>query len=82
MQELQNSTIVKTLTAKELATKMGLSPKRLSQILRAEYPRETKEKNWEIPMDVAKRVEKAYRARVKARERKSLAQTKKELERS
>lgn len=80
MAQLQNSTTVKTLTPKELATKMGLSPKRLRQVLRAEYPREAKGKNWEIPIDVAKRVEKANKAKVKAKNEKREAQTKKELE--
>ena len=80
MEQPQNSTMVKALTPKELATKMGLSPKRLRQILRAEYPRQAKGKDWEIAIDVAKRVEKAYKAKVKAREQKHSTQMKKELE--
>jgi hypothetical protein len=71
---------IKALTPKELATTMGLSPKRLRQILRAEYPRQEKGKDWEIPLDVAKKIEKAYKAKVKARAQKHSAKTTKVLE--
>ncbi len=80
MNKVDTATEVKPLTPQALAARMGLSPKRLRQILRAEYPREAKGKDWEIPSDVAKRVEKAYKAKVKAREQKHSAQIKKELE--
>ena len=80
MNKVDTATEVKALTAKELAIKMRISPKRLRQILRTEYPREAKGKDWEIPIDVAKRVEKSYKAKVKAREQKHSVQIKKELE--
>ncbi len=80
MKKLETPSTVKTLTPQDLATRMSISPRRLRQILRAEYPREVKGKNWEIPMEMAKKVEKGYKEKVKAREQKHRAEIEKELE--
>ena len=72
----------KTMEPKALAAKLGISPKRLRAMLRAERPRiaELKGKKWEIPAAMAKEVEKAYKEKkAKAGEAKQ-AQIKKELE--
>ncbi|MFC2072329.1 hypothetical protein ACFLUU_06440 [Chloroflexota bacterium] len=77
MEQTETTTsAVKTITPKELASKLGINPKRVRIILRAQFPRVTKNKNWEIPLDVAKKVEKAY----KASQQKKKAEIKKELE--
>ncbi len=46
------------LTAKALATRMGISPKRLRAILRDERPGEAKAKAWDIPAALAKEVQR------------------------
>lgn len=67
---------------KNLAARMGISPKRLRAILRAERPRalEVKGKKWEISPTLAKEVEKAYKAKKAAKEAAKQAEIKKELE--
>ena len=74
--------VEKTFQPKDLATKMGISPKRLRAMLREEHPREVevKGKRWEIPISLAKEVEKAYKEKVKAREAKKQAEIKAQLE--
>ncbi len=61
---------VKTLTPKELATRMGVSPKRARMYLRAHYPRDAKHKNWQLTPEEAKKIVKDYKAEVKEREAK------------
>jgi hypothetical protein len=66
---------VKTITPKELGAKLGIDAKRVRSMLRNQFPREAKNKNWTIPLDMAKKVEKAY----KAKHAKKKIETKKEL---
>jgi len=70
-----------TIEPKNLAARMGISPKRLRALLRSERPRaaEVKGKRWEIPMEVAKEVEKAYKAKKAAAEAEKKAAIQKEL---
>ena len=72
----------KVLEPKVLAANMGLSPKRLRALLRAEYPRslETKGKRWEIPAELATKVETEYKAKKIASEAKKAADIKAQLE--
>jgi hypothetical protein len=56
------------LSVSELAKKMGIQPKRLRSFLRAEYPRDIKGKKWEINSTLAKKIEKDYKAKIKAKE--------------
>ena len=67
---------------KDLAQRMGLSPKRLRSILRKDYPRatETKGKRWAIPQDLASKVAKDYQAKKQAKEATKQAEVKKDLE--
>jgi hypothetical protein len=51
-----------------LANKLGLTPKRLRSLLRANYPRPNKGQPWEITQAMAKKIEKDYRDKVKAKE--------------
>lgn len=67
---------IQTVTPKELATKLGINPRRIRMILRSQFPRDVKNKSWAIPLDVAKKVEKAY----KAKQEKKKAEIKQELE--
>lgn len=56
------------LEPKQLAAKLGITPKRLRALLRTKYPRqlETKGKRWEIPPQLADKVVKEYKeAKVK-----------------
>lgn len=56
------------LEPKQLAAKLGITPKRLRALLRAKYARnlETKGKRWEIPPQLAEKVVKEYKeAKVK-----------------
>jgi len=71
----------KVLEPKVLAAKMGISPKRLRAMLRADRPRvmEMKGKKWEIPMNVAKEVEKAYKEKKAKAEAGKKAEIEKEL---
>ncbi len=61
---------VKTITPQVLAVRMGMSPKRLRAILRTEYPKVGKGKRWQIPMTMARKVEREFKAEVKAKEQK------------
>ncbi len=54
MVQAETTTGVKTLTPQALATRMGISPKRLRSLLRAEHPRDVKNKKWEIPLILAR----------------------------
>ena len=67
---------------KHLAARMGISPKRLRAMLRAEHPRvaEIKGKKWEISPELAKEVEKAYKAKKAIKEAPKKEQITKELE--
>ena len=67
---------------KNLAARMGISPKRLRAMLRAEYPRavEVKGKKWEISPELAKEVQKAYKERKAKKEAEKKEKIKKELE--
>lgn len=78
---MANGTEVKILAPKDLAARMGISPKRLRAMLRAERPRatEAKGKRWEIPMPLAKEVEKTYKAKKATKEAEKKAQIEKEL---
>jgi len=49
---------------------MGISPKRLRAILRKEYLKVGKGRRWEIPMTMARKVERDFKVRVKAKEQK------------
>jgi hypothetical protein len=70
----------KTVTPQHLAKRLGLSPKATRQLLRAEYPRDTKKKKWEISETLAKKVQRDYRAKLKEKETKKKAESDKELE--
>jgi len=72
---------VKTLEPKALAARMGISPKRLRAMLRAERPRagELKGKKWEIPMEEAKKIQEDYKAKKAKAEAEKKAQIEKEL---
>jgi len=59
MKETNSATEIETITPQEIATKLHTTPKRLRAILRAEFPRETKGKKWEITPEVAKKVTEA-----------------------
>jgi len=71
----------KTLEPKALAAKMGISPKRLRAMLRAERPRaaEMKGKKWEIPLAQAKEIEKSYKEKKAKAEEAKQAQIQEEL---
>ena len=71
-----------TQTPKQLAARMGISPKRLRAMLRTERPRalELKGKKWEIPGEEAKKIREAYQAKKTAKEAEKKAEIKKELE--
>ena len=71
---------IKTFTPKELATRLGVSPKRARMYLRTHYPRDIKHKNWQLTPQQAKKIVKDYKAEVKQREAKKQAQVSKELE--
>ena len=71
---------IKTVTPQALATRMGVSPKHLRAILRTDYPNVGKGKRWEIPLDVAKKIGKTHKAKVKAKNEKRQAQIKEELQ--
>lgn len=53
------------MTPENLAARMGITGKRLRAILRSDYPRkaEVKGKRWELPMDLAKKVQEDYKAK-------------------
>ena len=72
---------VKVMEPKVLASKMGISPKRLRAMLRAGHPRaaEVKGKKWEIPADLAKKVEADYKAKKLAASAEKTARIQKEL---
>ncbi len=70
----------KTVTPKELASKLGIKPKRVRMILRAQYSREAKNKSWQLTPEEAKKVVREYRAKVKEKEQKRQAKIQKELE--
>ena len=72
----------KTLEPKALAARMGISPKRLRAMLRAERPRaaEVKGKKWEIPLNVAKDIEREYKEKKEKAQAEKQAQIKAELE--
>ena len=59
---------VKAITPQVLAVRTGMSPKRLRAILRTEYPKVGKGKRWEIPLDVAKKIEKTHKAKKEKRQ--------------
>ena len=73
--------VEKVLEPKQLAARMGISPKRLRSILRTKYPREAeiKGKRWDIPMALAKEVEKGYKEKKAARAAEAKAKVEKEL---
>ena len=78
MEQLETAT-VKTTTPALLATRMGISPKQVRQILRTEHPRDVKHKKWEIPETLAKRVIKNYKTQIKEREAKKQMEIDKQL---
>ena len=80
MEKVEPATAEKILTPDALATWLHITAKRLRQFLRADYPRDTRNKKWEIPLTLAKKVERDYKARIKEREAKKQAQIKEELE--
>ncbi|GAF72140.1 unnamed protein product [marine sediment metagenome] len=73
------TSIEKSLTPQQLAKRLGLSPKATRQLLRTEYPRDTKKKKWEISETLAKKVQRDYRARLKEKEAKKKVENDKEL---
>ena len=66
---------------KVLAGKMGLSPKRLRALLRAQHPRagEEKGKRWAIPEALASKVQKEYKDKQTEREKAKKERIDKEL---
>ena len=70
-----------TQTPKQLAARMGVSPKRLRAMLRAERPRaiEMKGKKWELGDAEAKKIREEYKAKKVKAEAEKKAQVKKEL---
>ena len=70
---------VKTISPKQLAARLGASPKRVRSILRSSIPRDTKHKNWQLTPEHAKQITKDYKAKIKEREAKEQAQIKEEL---
>ena len=79
MEQIETAT-VKTITPQALATKLGISPKAVRAILRSEHPRDVKRRRWEIPVTLAKKVERDYKAKIKEREQARQARIQKELE--
>ena len=71
----------KIITPKMLAARMGISPKRLRAMLRAEKPRvaELKGKKWEIPDTEAKTIREEYKKRKEAKEKEKKAKIEQEL---
>ena len=71
-----------TQTPKQLAARMGISPKRLRAMLRAERPRalELKGKKWELGDAEAKKIREEYKAKKVKAEAEKKAQVTKELE--
>ena len=80
-QESKPKVEIQMLEPKALAARLGISPKRLRAMLRADRPRvlELKGKKWEIPMGVAKEVEKAYKEKKAAAEAAKYAKVQEEL---
>jgi hypothetical protein len=58
----------KIISVNELAKKLGILPKRLRSFLRAKYPRDNKGKKWELTTSLAGKIEKDYRAKIKAKD--------------
>ena len=56
------------LSVSELAKKLNILPKRLRSFLRAEYPRDNKGKKWELTTSLAGKIEKDYKAKIKAKD--------------
>ena len=77
--EQTKTSAVKTITVQALADRLGIGAERIRQILKTEYPRDVKKKKWEIPMTLAEKVERDYKAKVKEREAKKKAQIDNEL---
>ena len=71
---------VKIITPKELAAKMGVTPKRARMYLRAHYPRDIKHKNWQLTPEKTKKIVRDYKAELREKEAKKQAQVKLELE--
>jgi hypothetical protein len=65
------------LTVSELAKKLGILPKRLRSFLRAEYPRDNKGKKWELTTSLAGKIEKDYKAKIKAKDEAKKEESKK-----
>jgi hypothetical protein len=51
-----------------LAKKLNIKPKRLRAFLRTDYPRENKGKKWELTTSLARKIEKDYKAKIKAKQ--------------
>ena len=71
MEQIEKASSMNTLTPQALAKRMAINAKIVRAILRAEYPREVKNKRREIPATLAKKVEKEFKAKVKEREAKN-----------
>jgi hypothetical protein len=56
------------VSVSELAKKLGILPKRLRSFLRAEHPRDNKGKKWELTASLAGKIEKDYKAKIKAKD--------------
>jgi len=71
-----------TQTPKQLAARMGISPKRLRAMLRTDRPRaaEMKGKKWELGDEEAKKIREEYKAKKAKAEAEKKAEIKKELE--
>jgi len=74
--------MAEVVTPKQLANRLGISPKRLRALLRADRPRvaDLKGKKWEIPVKEAKEIETAYKAKKAEAEKVKQAEIKQELE--
>jgi|WetSurMetagenome_2_1015567.scaffolds.fasta_scaffold73597_3 hypothetical protein len=56
------------VSVNELAKKLNILPKRLRSFLRVEYPRDNKGKKWELTTPLAGKIEKDYKAKIKAKD--------------
>ena len=56
------------MSVSDLAKKLNIKPKRLRAFLRTDYPRENKGKKWELTTSLARKIEKDYKAKIKAKQ--------------
>jgi len=56
---------IKTVTPKELAFRLGTSPKRVRSILRGSISRDIKHKSWQLTPEQAKQAIKVFKNKTK-----------------